>query len=71
MNTYDYIGVDAINLVRVDFNSDVDTSDTLSRSSWSCCISATFSYVKFTIANGDRPLAEFTKAALFTISDAV
>ena len=58
------VGVDDINLVQVAFASDVDTSDALSRSSWSCCISATSSYVKSTTANVDKPLASFTKAAL-------
>ena len=71
MNPSESVGVDAINLLRYNFTSDVDTSDALSRSSWSCCISATSSSVKYSITNGDRPLYEFTKAAIFLISDAV
>ena len=65
-----YVGVYAVNLVWVSFTSYVDTSDVLSSSLWYCCISATSSSVKSTIANGDRPLSAFTKAALFPISDA-
>ena len=71
MNTSESVGVDDIKLVSVAFTYDVDTSDTLTRYSWSICISATSSSVKSTIENGDRPLDEFTKAALFTISDDV
>ena len=71
MKPSESVGVDIINLVRVDFTSDVDNSEALSRSLWSCCISATSSYVKSTIANVDRPLAEINKAAIFPISDAV
>ena len=71
MNPSESVGVYAINLVLVDFTSDIDTSDALRRSLWSCCITDTSSSVKYTIANGDRPLTAFTRAALFPISDAV
>ena len=71
MNPSEYVGVDAINLVQVAFTSDVDTSYTPSSSSWSCCISATSSYIKSTIANGDRPLAALTRANLFLVSYAI
>ena len=71
MNPSDSIDVDDFSLVRVSFASDVDTSDALSISSWSCCISATFSSVKSSIANGERPLATFTNTSLIPISDAV
>ena len=71
MNPSESISVDDINLVRVYFTSDVDTSDTLSRSSCYCCISAMSSSVKSTIKNGDTSLAAFTKASLFQISDSV
>ena len=71
MSSSEFIGVDAINLVQVDFTSDVYTADTLSRFSWSCCISANYSSVKSTITNGYMPLAAFTKAALFPIYVAV
>ena len=71
MNPYESIGVDAVNLVRVDFTSNVDTRDALSMYLWYCCIIATYSSVKYNITNGDRPLAEFTKTALFPIYYAV
>ena len=65
------VGFYTINLVWVSFTSNVDNSDALRRSSWSCFISAMSYSVKPTIANGDRPLDAFTKAALLLISDAV
>ena len=71
MNTSEYIDVDDISLVRVAFTFDVDNSETLIRSLWYCCISTTSSSIKYTIAKGDMPLSEFTKSALFPISDAV
>ena len=71
MNPYESIGVDAVNLVRVDFTSNVDTRDALSMYLWYCCIIATYSSVKYNITNGDRPLAAFTKSALSLLSDAV
>ena len=60
MNTSESVGVDDINLVQVFFTSDVDTSDVLIRSSWSCFISATSYFVKSTITNGDGPFAAST-----------
>ena len=71
MKPYESVVVDYINLVWVAFTSDVDTSDVLRRSLWSCCICSTSSSVKYTITNGDRPLAIFTKSALFPIYDDV
>ena len=71
MNISESVGVDDIKLVQFYFTSDVDTSDSLGKSLWSCCISATSFSVKSTISNGDRPLAAFTKSDLFPISDAV
>ena len=71
MKPSEFVGVDAINLVRVAFTSNFDNSDALSRYLGSCCISAKYSYVKSTIAIGDKPLAAFNKAALFPISVAV
>ena len=50
-NPYESIGVDAINLVWVTFTSDVDTSDTMIRSSWYFCISDRSSFVNYIIAN--------------------
>ena len=66
MNPSESVGVDAINLVQVAFTYYIDTIDALSRFLWSCCISATSYYVKSTIANGDRPIDSFTKAAIFS-----
>ena len=71
MNPSESLGVDYINLVWVAFASNVDTSDALKISLWSCLISTTFSSGKSTIANGDRHLSVFTKAALFPIFDTV
>ena len=71
MNSSESVGVDAINLVRVSFTSNVDNSDTLIRSLWSYLIIATSSSIKYTTANGDRPLSAFTKAAIFPVSDDV
>ena len=71
MNPSEYVGVDAIILVHVEFTPDVDTSDALSRYLWSCCIRIMSPYVNYTITNGDRPLSAFNNASLFLISDAV
>ena len=62
MNPYEYVFVDTISLGRFAFISYGDTSDVLSRSSWSCCIIAKSSSIKYTITKGDRPIAAFNKA---------
>ena len=71
MNLSESVGFGAINLVCVYFTYNVDTSYAFRISSWSCCISATSSSVKYTIKNGDRPFASFTKADFFPIYGAV
>ena len=71
MNSSEFLGVDANNLVRVAFNSYVDTSAVLRISLWSCCISATSASVKSIISNGDSPISAFTKTNLFLIYESV